>query len=100
MAKKYREGNIVADKHKKVAGQPKAKKALTKEQQLERENQALKEVLYILKKWQRFIAEEHQADIDTSKFQIRHNGYAATTIGSFDMYKSTFCSVGTRYLSS
>ena len=65
--KEYREGIIVADKRKKVAGQSKAKKVLTKEQQLERENKALKEELYILKKWQRFLAEEHQADIDSSK---------------------------------
>ena len=65
--KEYREGIIVADKRKKVVGQSKAKKALSKEQQLERENKALKEELYILKKWQRFLAEEHQADIDSSK---------------------------------
>ena len=65
--KEYREGIIVADKRKKVAGQLKAKKVLTKEQQLERENKHLKEELYILKKWQRFLAEEHQADIDSSK---------------------------------
>jgi len=65
--KEHREGIIVADKRKKVAGQSKTKKVLTKEQQLERENKALKEELYILKKWQRFLAEEHQADIDSSK---------------------------------
>jgi transposase len=50
-----------------VAGQSIAKKVLTKEQQLERENKQLKEELYILKKWQRFLAEEHQEDIDSSK---------------------------------
>ena len=65
--KEYREGIIVADKRKKVAGQSKAKKVLSKEQQLVRENKALKEELFILKKWQRFLAEEHQADIDSSK---------------------------------
>ena len=65
--KEYREGIIVADKRKKVAGQSKAKKVLTKEQQLKRENKQLKEELFILKKWQRFLAEEHQADIDSSK---------------------------------
>jgi transposase len=32
--KEYREGIIVADKRKKVAGQSKAKKVLSKEQQL------------------------------------------------------------------
>ena len=65
--KEYRDGIIVADKRKKVAGQSKAKKVLTKEQQLIRENKQLKEEQYILKKWQRFLAEEHQADIDSSK---------------------------------
>ena len=65
--KEYREGIIVADKRKKVAGQSKVKKQLTKEQKLERENKQLKEELYVLKKWQRFLAEEHQDDIDSSK---------------------------------
>jgi transposase len=65
--KEYRERIIVADKRKKVAGQSKAKKVLTKEQELARENKELKEELFMLKKWQRFFAEEHQADIDSSK---------------------------------
>ena len=65
--KEYREGIIVADKRKKIAGQSKVTKQLTKEQQLERENKKLKEELYVLKKWQRFLAEEHQDDIDSSK---------------------------------
>ena len=65
--KEYREGKIVADKRKKVAGQSSAKKTLTKEQKLERENKQLKEELYVLKKWQRFLAQEHQDDIDSSK---------------------------------
>jgi transposase len=65
--KEYREGIIVADKRKKVAGQSKAKKQLTNEQKLERENKQLKEELYALKKWQRFLAEEHQDDINSSK---------------------------------
>ena len=65
--KEYREGIIVADKRKKVAGHSKVKKQLTNEQKLERENKQLKEELYILKKWQRFLAEEHQDDINSSK---------------------------------
>ena len=65
--KEYREGIIVADKRKKVAGQSKAKKQLTNEQKLERENKLLMEELYVLKKWQRFLAEEHQDDINSSK---------------------------------
>ena len=65
--KEYREGIIVADKRKKVAGHSTVKKQLTNEQKLERENKQLKEELYILKKWQRFLAEEHQDDINSSK---------------------------------
>ena len=65
--KEYREGIIVADKRKKVAGQSKVKKQLTNEQKLQRENKQLKEELYVLKKWQRFLAEEHQDDINSSK---------------------------------
>jgi transposase len=42
-------------------------KVLTKEQELARENKELKEELFMLKKWQWFLAEEHQADIDSSK---------------------------------
>jgi len=57
--KEYREGIIVVDKRKKVAGQNKTKKVFTKEQ--------LKEELYILKKWQRFLGEEHQGAIDALK---------------------------------
>ena len=65
--KEYREGIIVADKRKKIRGQSLIKKVLTKEQKLERENKQLKEELYVLKKWQRFLAEEHQDDIDSLK---------------------------------
>ncbi|AGH81189.1 ISCps3, transposase orfA [Psychromonas sp. CNPT3] len=65
--KEYREGIIVADKRKKIMGQSLTKKALTKEKNLERENKQLKEELYVLKKWQRFLAEEHQGVIDSSK---------------------------------
>ncbi len=49
--KEYREGKIVADKRKK----------------LEAENKKLKQELDLLKKWQRFLAEEHQQDIDSSR---------------------------------
>jgi transposase len=51
----YRDGIIVADKRKKIAGQTKTKKVLTKEQELERENKTHKEELYILKKRQRYL---------------------------------------------
>ena len=51
----YRDGIIVADKRKKIAGQTKTKNVLTKEQELERENKTHKEELYILKKRQRYL---------------------------------------------
>ena len=53
--KEYHEGVIVADKRKKVAGQAKAKKQLTNEQKLERENKQLKEELYVLKSGNGFL---------------------------------------------
>ena len=65
--KEYREGRIVADKRKKLTYAKKEKKELTKLQRLERENAQLKKEVDLLKKWQRFLAEEHQNDIDSSK---------------------------------
>ncbi|SIT20756.1 transposase, partial [Thalassolituus maritimus] len=51
--KEYREGKIVADKRKKLEAENK---------KLEAENKKLKQELDLLKKWQRFLAEEHQQD--------------------------------------
>ena len=65
--KEYREGLIVADKRKKVVDVGKQKKELSKIKQLEKENARLKQELDIVKKWQRFLAEEHQRDIDSSR---------------------------------
>ena len=65
--KEYREGLIVADKRKKVVDVGKQKKELSKIKQLEKENARLKQELDIVKKWQRFLAEEHQQDIDSSR---------------------------------
>jgi len=52
--KEYREEIIVVDKCKKVVGQKKPKK------------------------WQQFLAEEHQADIDSSKKSERHKSCKVT----------------------
>lgn len=64
--KEYREGKIVTDKRKKL---PKAasreEKEISKVKALEAENKQLKQELDLLKKWQRFLAEEHQQDIDS-----------------------------------
>ena len=65
--KEYREGKIVADKRKKIMSVKKLNAELTKVEKLEKENKALKEELDLLKKWRRFLAEEHQQDIDSLK---------------------------------
>ena len=65
--KEYREGLIVADKRKKVTNRRREAKELTKLQQLEKENAQLKLEVDLLKKWQRFLAEERKKDIDLSK---------------------------------
>lgn len=66
--KEYREGRIVADKRKKLTGvSSKEEKELSKIKRLEAENRKLKQEVDLLKKWQRFLAEEHQQDIDSSK---------------------------------
>ena len=65
--KEYREGKIVADKRKKVTSIRKEKAKLDKIKQLEKENARLKQENDLLKKWQRFLAEEHQNDIDSSR---------------------------------
>ena len=65
--KEYREGLIVADKRKKITNRRKEAKELTQLQQLEKENAQLKMEVDLLKKWQRFLAEERKKDIDLSK---------------------------------
>ena len=65
--KEFREGKLVADKRKKITSMSKDKKELTKIKKLEKENARLKQENDLLKKWQRFLAEEHQNDLDSSK---------------------------------
>lgn len=65
--KEYREGRIVADKRKKVTSIRKEKEELDKIKQLEKEVARLRQENELLKKWQRFLAEEHQNDIDSSR---------------------------------
>jgi len=65
--KEYREGKIVADKRKKLKGLGKEEKELSKVKELEKEVARLKLENDLLKKWQRFLAEEHQSDIDSSR---------------------------------
>ncbi len=66
--KEYREGKIVADKRKKLTNvSSKQEKELSKVKRLEAENRKLKQEVDLLKKWQRYLAEEHQQDIDSSR---------------------------------
>ena len=65
--KEYREGKLVADKRQKVIPMAKDKKELNKIKQLEKEIAQLKQENDLLKKWQRYLAEEHQNDLDSSK---------------------------------
>ena len=65
--KDYREGRIVTDKRKKIVDIKKEQDELTKIKQLEKENARLKMEVDLLKKWQRFLAEERQKGIDASR---------------------------------
>ena len=65
--KEYREGKMVADNRKKVTSIRKEESKLSKIKQLEKENAQLKQENSLLKKWQRFLAEQHQKDIDSSR---------------------------------
>ena len=65
--KEYREGKLVADKRKKTVSIQKEKAELNKIKRLEKENAQLKQENSLLKKWQRFLAEQHQQDIDSSR---------------------------------
>jgi transposase len=65
--KEYREGKIVADKRKKVTSIKKEQAELDELKKLRKEVTRLKQENDLLKKWQRFLAEEHQNDIDSSR---------------------------------
>ncbi len=64
--KEYREGIIMPDKRKKVVSLKKETKELTKLKQLQNENARLKQENDLLKKWQRFLAQERGIDLDSS----------------------------------
>lgn len=57
--KEYREGKIVPDKRRKVVSLKQEKAELDKIKRLEKENARLRQENDLLKKWQRFLAEEH-----------------------------------------
>jgi transposase len=65
--KEYREGKIKIDKRVKVSSMTKDKKEISLIKKLEKENLRLKLENDLLKKWQRFLAQEHQSDLHLSK---------------------------------
>ncbi len=65
--KEYRDGKIVADKRQKVTSIKKEKVELDKVKALEKEVARLKQENDLLKKWQRYLAEQHQNDLDSSR---------------------------------
>lgn len=64
--KEYREGKFVGKKTKTAAVKS-ASSELKRLTKLEIENERLKKENNLLKKWQRFLAEQHQNDIDSSR---------------------------------
>jgi transposase len=61
--KEFREGNIVADKRKKVIKLPREISENDRIGVLEKENVKLRTENELLKKWQRFLAERKQSDL-------------------------------------
>ena len=65
--KEYREGKIVADKKKKLTSLSEDKQEMDRLKKLENENARLKKENDLLKKWQRYLAEQHQSALDLSR---------------------------------
>ncbi len=72
--KEYREGKLIADKRLKITPMSKDIKELNRVKKLEQENARLRQENDLLKKWQRFLAEEHQKDLDSSKSMDKTSG--------------------------
>ena len=65
--KEFNAEKIVADQRKKVTSIKENKKENDRVKELENENARLRQENDLLKKCQRFLAEEHQNDLDSSK---------------------------------
>lgn len=69
--KEYREGTLQGDGQRRVGVTKKKRtisdRELTENARLKHENARLKEENDLLKKWQRYLAEAHQSDLDSSK---------------------------------
>jgi transposase len=64
--KEYREGKIMARGKDKLTGLGKQQRELDRLKKLEQENARLKKENNLLKKWQRYLAEQHQSALDLS----------------------------------
>ena len=69
--KEYREGKLQGDGQKRVGVNKKKQKVnsreITENARLKKENERLKKENDLLKKWQRYLAEQHQNDLDSSR---------------------------------
>ncbi|EAQ55057.1 ISCps3, transposase orfA [Vibrio sp. MED222] len=63
--KDYREGGIMEDKRKKRTQIPSQKTESSRIAELERQNEQLKLENDLLKKWQRFVAQENRQNSDS-----------------------------------
>jgi transposase len=65
--KEYREGKIVPSKKAKVTSLSEDKHEIDRVKKLEKENARLKKENDLLKKWQRYLADQHQSALDSSR---------------------------------
>ena len=69
--KEYRDGKLQGDNQKRVGVNKKKRtnsdKELTENARLKKDVERLKKENDLLKKWQRYLAEQHQSDLDSSK---------------------------------
>ena len=68
--KEYREGKLQGDGLRRVGVSKKkvtSSKQLSEFEKLKKENARLKKENDLLKKWQRYLAEQHQNDLDSSR---------------------------------
>jgi len=69
--KEYREGKLQGNGRKRVSVEKEKRtpsaKTLTENARLKKENERLRQENDLLKKWQRYLAERHQSDLDSSK---------------------------------
>lgn len=69
--KAYRDGTLKVSGNRRVGvmkeSKPPSKREVSELAELRRENARLKQENELLKKWQRYLAERHQSDLDSSK---------------------------------